>query len=65
MLIHRSTVSCDGTFDDANALKIGKKKQWEQMYILTKLNRSDEGDRTFSDPIGFCLMKKRRKCDYC
>ena len=64
MHIHRSTVSCDGTFDDANALKIKRKKVWEQMYILTKLNRNDEGDRTFSDPIGFCLMKRRRKIDY-
>ena len=64
MLIQNSKVSMDGTFDDSNALKVKKKKTWEQLYIITKLNRNEKCDRTFSESIGFCLMKKRTKQHY-
>ena len=64
MLIHNQTASLDGTFDDVNALKVKKKKVWSQLYIITKLNKNDKGDRTFAEPIAFCLMKKRRIEDY-
>ena len=64
MLIHNQTASLDGTFDDVNALKVKKKKVWSQLYIITKLNKNDKGDRTFSEPVAFCLMKKRRIEDY-
>ena len=64
MLIQNSKVSFDGTFDDSNMLKVKKKKQWEQLYIITKLNKNEKGDRTFSDAIGFCLMRRRTKHAY-
>ena len=47
MFIQNSKVSMDGTFDDSNALKVKKKKQWEQLYIITKLNRNEKCDRVF------------------
>ena len=47
MLIQNSRVSFDGTFDDSNGLKVKQKKIWEQLYIITKLNKNEKGEKAF------------------
>ena len=47
-----NTVSWDGTFRDANSSKKKGKKQWGQLYIITRLIEHDSGNRKFVRNFG-------------